>query len=324
MKKERIEIMFRIRNHFDRAHVGGLLAFTALVLFVSGSFNSARAQQTAQKTFPSAEEACAALIGAVQEQDQLALVRILGPTAPGIISGGDEAEDVNSRRQFVEKYREMHRLVRERGGKTTLYIGAENWPVPIVFVRRDRGWSVDPVASRTEILVRRIGRNELNTMEVCRELVKAQNEYYQDSHDGEVKQFAPRFFSADGRHNGLYWKITDREPRSPVGQWLSLASFEDAVAQTTRPRPFHGYYFRILTRQGRHARGGAGNYIVNGKMTGGFAFIAYPAEYRSSGVMTFIVNRDGIVYQKDLGAKTRLRAGALTQYDPDATWKKVQ
>jgi hypothetical protein len=260
----------------------------------------------------------------VQEQDQPALVQILGPTAKGIISSGDEAEDVSSRRQFVEKYREMHRLVREPDGTTTLFIGAENWPVPIVLVRRARRWYIDPVASRTEILARRIGRNELETTEVCRELVTAQNEYYADSHDGEVKQFALRFRSDEGRHNGLYWKTADREPEGPVGQLLTLASFEAAVTQTTGPRPFHGYYFRILTRQGRHAPGGAKNYMVDGKMTGGFAFVVYPAEYRSSGVMTFIVSRDGTVFQKDLGPKTELRAKTLTQYDPDATWKKVK
>ena len=320
--------MLRIRDHFDQAHVGALLAFTAFVLafmlLASGSFNFAAAQQTAQKTFPSADEACAALIAAVQEQDQPALVQILGPTAKGIISGGDEAEDVSSRRQFVEKYREMHRLVREPDGTTTLYIGAENWPVPIVLVRRARGWYIDPVASRTEILARRIGRNELVTTEVCRELVKAQNEYYANSHDGEVKQFALKFLSDQGRHDGLYWESADGKTEAPVGRLLTLASFENAVTQTTGPRPFHGYYFRILTRQGPHARGGAKNYVVNGKMTSGFAFVAYPAEYRSSGVMTFIVNRDGTIYQKDLGPKTALRAKTLTQYDPDPMWKKVQ
>jgi hypothetical protein len=259
----------------------------------------------------------------VHEQDQTALIRILGPTANEIISGGDEAEDVTSRRQFVEKYREMHRLVREPDGTTTLYIGAENWPVPILLLRRAKGWYFDPVASRTEILVRRIGRNELATIAVCRELVIAQNEYYTNSYDGEESHYAIRFSSDDGKHNGLYWKISDREPESPVGQLLTLASVEDAVTQTTGPRPFHGYYFRILRGQGRHARGGPASYMVNGRMKGGFAFVAYPAEYRSSGVMTFIVNKDGIVYQKDLGPKTRLRARSLTLYNPDATWKKV-
>ena len=137
-----------------------------------------------------------------------------------------------------------------------------------------------------------------------------------------MKQFAPRFLSDDGKHNGLYWKISNREPESPVGQLLTLANTADYAKETTKPRPFRGYYYRILNRQGRRAPGGAKNYLVNGMMTGGFAFVAYPAEYRSSGVMTFIVNRDGIVYQKDLGPS--IRARTLSQYDPDATWKKVE
>jgi hypothetical protein len=323
IRRKRIRTMLRIRNRFDLVGVAVLLASSSFVLLLGGSFTFTRAQQTAQKTFPSAEAACAALVTAVQEQDQLALTQILGPSAKGLISD-DHEEELNSRRQFVEKYREMHRLVSEPDGRTILYIGAENWPVPIVLARSPRGWSVDPIASSKEVLVRRIGRNELMTIEVCRELVKAQNEYYADSHDGDVKQFAPRFLSDDGRHNGLYWKISEREPKSPVGQLLTLASLEDAKKQTTEPQSFHGYYFRILTKQGPHARGGAKNYIVNGKLTGGFAFVAYPAKYKSSGVMTFIVNRDGVVYQKDLGARTLVRASALTQYDPDATWKKVE
>jgi hypothetical protein len=339
-KGREIRTMLRIR---DRVEAGNLinperfvnpvnrisrfagLALTAFVLLASGVFSFAAAQQsTQQKTFASAEEACVALVAAVQAQDQPALEQILGPTAKGIISGSDKAEDVKSHRQFVEKYREMHRLVREPDGRTTLYIGAENWPVPIVFVRRASRWYIDPVASRREILVRRIGRNELETIEVCRELVNAQNEYYTQSHDGEVKQFALKFLSDKGRHNGLYWESADGKSEAPVGHLLTLASFENAVTQTTGPRPFHGYYFRILTRQGRHARGGAKNYVVNGRMASGFAFVAYPAEYRSSGVMTFIVNRDGNIYQKDLGPKTALRAKTMMQYDPDATWKKLQ
>ena len=323
-EKERLETMLRIRDPFDQANVRRQLLLIGFVLFVGGSFSFASAQQTAQKTFPSAEEACTAFIGAVQEQDPTALIRILGPTANEMISGGDEAEDVKSRRQFVEKFREMHRLVREPDGTTTLYIGAENWPVPILLVRTAKGWYFDPVASRKEILVRRIGRNELAAIAVSRELVSAQNEYYTNSHDGEVRHFALRFLSDDGRRNGLYWKISDQKVESPVGQLLTLASVEDSVRQTTGPRPFHGYYFRILTRQGRHAPGGSKNYVVNGQMTEGFAFVAYPAEYRSSGVMTFIVNKDGIVYQKNLGSKTALRAKSLTQYDPDTTWKKVE
>ncbi|MCM3900879.1 MAG: DUF2950 domain-containing protein [Pyrinomonadaceae bacterium] len=316
--------MLHISDRSQRFQIGMLAVLAAFAIFVGGCFDLARAQQPGQKTFPSSAEACAALLSAVQREDQRALLDILGPTAKEIISGGDEAEDRNSRLQFVEKYHEMHRLVREPSGTVTLYVGAENWPMPITLRNKANRWYFDPVASKAEILFRRIGRNELETIAVCRELVSAQIEYHAAPHDGGVKQFAPRFLSDDGKHNGLYWKISTREPESPVGELLTLANTEGYATETTKPRPFRGYYYRILKRQGRHALGGAKNYMVNGEMTGGFAFVAYPAEYRSSGVMTFIVNRDGIVYQKDLGPHTALRAKNLKEYNPDATWKKVQ
>src|SRR6266404_9609384 len=310
-------------DRFELFHVGRIVALAAFAIFVSGYFDLARAQQPGQKTFASCQEACAALLSAVQQEDQLALLEILGSEATQIISSGDQAEDRNNRRQFVEKYHQMHRLVLEPDGTTTLYVGAENWPLPIVLMQKANKWYFDPVASKAEISFRRVGRNELETIEVCRELVNAQNEYHAEAHDG-VKQFAPRFLSDDGEHNGLYWKISNREPESPVGQLLALANTGDYAKEATKPRAFHGYYYRILNSQGRHAPGGAKNYVVDGTMTGGFAFVAYPAEYRSSGVMTFIVNRDGIVYQKDLGRQTTIRAKTMTQYNPDATWKRVE
>jgi len=310
-------------DRFELFHVGRIVALAAFAIFVSGYFDLARAQQPGQKTFASCQEACAALLSAVQQEDQLALLEILGSEATQIISSGDQAEDRNNRRQFVEKYHQMHRLVLEPDGTTTLYVGAENWPLPIVLMQKANKWYFDPVASKAEISFRRIGRNELDAIEVCRELVNAQNEYHAEAHDG-VKQFAPRFLSDDGKHNGLYWKISNREPESPVGQLLALANTGDYAKEATKPRAFHGYYYRILNSQGRHAPGGAKNYVVDGTMTGGFAFVAYPAEYRSSGVMTFIVNRDGIVYQKDLGRQTTIRAKTMTQYNPDATWKRVE
>lgn len=315
--------MLRIRDYFEHLHMGRLVVWVAFAIFISGSLVSVRAQQPGQKTFASSEAASLALLIALEQEDQSFLLEILGPTAKEIISGSDEAEDFKSRRQFIEKYHEMHRLVREPGGTITLYVGAENWPLPIPLRQKTSGWYFDPVASRAEILSRRIGRNELETIAVCRELVNAQNEYYAEGRDGGVKQFAPRFLSDDGKHNGLYWKISDRESKSPVGQSLALANTEEYANETTKPRPFHGYYYRIINRQGRNAPGGVKNYTVNGKMTDGFAFVAYPAEYRSSGVMTFIVNRDGVVYQKNLGPKTATRVKALTKFDPDATWKKV-
>jgi hypothetical protein len=317
--------MLKIRENFERFFPRKLARLAAFAIFAMGSFNPpALAQQPRQKTFGACEEASAALFGAVQKDDKPALLEILGPAATEIISSGDEADDRSNREQFVQKYKEMHRLVRESDGTTTLYIGAENWPTPIPLVHKGNRWFFDTVASRKEILLRRIGKNELETIAVCRELLEAQNEYHAEPHDaGGVKQYAPRFRSDDGKHNGLYWKISDGESASPVGPALTLASGEDHAKETTRPRPFHGYYYRILTSQGRHAPGGAKNYLVRCKMTGGFAFVAYPAEYRSSGVMTFIVNQNGIVYQKDLGPRTAVRAKTMTQYEPDAIWKKA-
>ncbi|MEK6303355.1 MAG: DUF2950 domain-containing protein [Acidobacteriota bacterium] len=316
--------MLNMRKNFERFHLCKLLGLAALATFAAGYFNLALGQVPRQRTFNTCEEASVALFVAVEKDDRSALLEILGASAPEVISGGDQAEDRSSRQQFVEKYQEMHRLVRESDGTTTLYVGAENWPTPIPLVHKGNRWYFDTVASRKEILFRRIGKNELETVSVCRELVDAQNEYHSEPHDGDgVKQYAPRFRSEDGKRNGLYWKISAGESESPVGPLLTLASGEDYAKETTQPRPFHGYYYRILTSQGRQAAGGAKNYLVRGKMTGGFAFVAYPAEYRSSGVMTFIVNQDGVLYQKDLGARTAVRAKTMTRYAPDATWKKV-
>lgn len=316
--------MTKMRENFERFHFGKLITLAAFAILATGSFNLTLAQQLTQKTFSACEEASAALFAAVQRDDQSALLEILGPAAIEIISCGDVAEDRTNRQQFVEKYKEMHRLVRESDGTTILYIGAENWPAPIPLVHKGNRWFFDTAASRKEILFRRIGQNELETLAVCHELVDAQNEYHSQPRDGEpVKQYAPRFRSDDGKHNGLYWKISEGDSVSPVGALLTLASGEEHAKETAQPRPFHGYYYRILTSQGRHARGGAKRYLVNGKMTRGFAFVAYPSEYRSSGVMTFIVNKDGAVYQKDLGARTAVRATTMTLYEPDSSWKKV-
>ena len=316
--------MLNMRENFERFQLGKLARLAVFAIFATGSFNLALAQQPRQKTFITCEEASFALFVAVQKDDQSALLEILGPGATEIVSCGDEAEDHIDRQRFVEKYQEMHRLIRESNGTTTLYIGAENWPTPIPLVHKGNRWYFDTVASRKEILFRRIGKNELETVSVCRELVDAQNEYHSEPRDGDgVKQYAPRFRSEDNKRNGLYWKISGGEPESPVGPLLTLASGEEYAKETSQPRPFHGYYYRILRGQGRQAAGGAKNYLVRGKMTGGFAFVAYPSEYRSSGVMTFIVNRDGVVYQQDLGARTAVRAKTMTRYATDATWKKV-
>jgi hypothetical protein len=210
----------------------------------------------------------------------------------------------------------MHRLVKEPDGTTVLYIGAENWPTPIPLANKGNLWYFDTDAGRKEILYRRIGRNEMSTIRVCQELVAAEKEYYSTHHN----EYAQKIFSDEGRHNGLYWKATDVEHQSPIGPLVASAFAKGDGS----PTPYLGYYYHILTGQGKNDRGVAKSYIVNGKMTAGFAFVVYPAEYRSSGVMTFIVNEDGVVYQKDLGKKTDVLAKAMKEYDPNSSWQKAE
>jgi hypothetical protein len=212
----------------------------------------------------------------------------------------------------------MHRLVKEPDGTTTLYTGAENWPLPIPLVNKGNLWYFDTEAGKKEILYRRVGRNEISTIRVCQELVAAEKEYNSAQHE-----YAQQIFSDEGRHNGLYWRAAESEPQSPIGPLVASAVAEGYVkGQNGPPTPYRGYYYHILTRQGANAPGGAKSYIVNGKMTGGFAFMAYPAEYRSSGVMTFIVGEDGVVYRKDLGKQTDVLAKAMKEYNPNSSWQK--
>jgi hypothetical protein len=294
------------------------LAVLAIVLMLCLASRSI-AQQPGQKTFSSAEEASSALVTAAQNNDEKAMLEILGPEGKRIVSSGDDAEDAQSRANFVQKYQEMHRLVKEPDGTTTLYIGAENWPTPIPLVNKGSAWYFDTEAGKREILYRRIGRNEMSTIMVCRELVTAEKEY--STQHGE---YAQKILSDEGQHNGLYWKSADGGPESPVGP-LVAAAFTEGYANTREnaPTPYRGYYYRALTGQGKNGPGGAKSYIVGGKVAGGFAFVAYPAEYRSSGVMTFIVNEDGVVYQKDLGKKTNTLAKTMKEYNPDSSWQKA-
>jgi hypothetical protein len=222
---------------------------------------------------------------------------------------------------FVQKYQQMHRLVKEPDGTTCLYIGAENWPTPIPLVKKGSSWYFDAEAGKKEILYRRVGENEMSTIRICRELAAAQKEYRSMQHDA----YAQKIFSDEGQHNGLYWKGAEGEARSPIGPLVAAAVTEGySKGRDGAPTPYRGYYYRILTRQGKNGPGGAKSYLVNGKMTGGFAFVAYPAEYRSSGVMTFIVGEDGAVYQKDLGRKTEAMGKAMKEYNPNSTWQKAE
>lgn len=304
-------------NRVRRPNLAGLAAFAVL----SMSSVPLLAQQPGQRTFSSPEEASNALVTAAQENHPKAMLELLGPDGKQIVSSGDETEDASGRANFVLKYREMHRLVEEPDGSTTLYIGAKNWPTPIPLVRRGGVWFFDTAAGRQEILFRRIGRNEISTIRVCQELVTAQKEYRDLQHDG----YARKIFSDEGRHDGLYWKAAAGEPQSPIGPLVASAVAQGyAAAPGSVPTPYRGYYFHILVRQGTHAPGGKKAYLVDGRMTGGFAFVAYPADYRASGVMTFIVGSDGVVYQKDLGKSTSLIAKAMTTYDPGVGWQKAE
>ncbi len=279
------------------------------------------AQQQGQRTFSSPEAASSALVNALQNNDEKAMLDIFGPDGKQIASSGDETEDAETRANFVQRFQEMHRLMKEPDGTTTLYIGAKNWPTPIPLVNKGNTWYFDTDAGKKEILYRRIGRNEISTIRVCQELVAAEKEYYSTQHS----EYAKNIFSDEGKHNGLYWKVAGGEPQSPIGPLVASAVAEGYTkGQNGPPTPYRGYYYHILTRQGKNGPGGAKDYVANGKMTGGFAFVAYPAEYRSSGVMTFIVGEDGVVYQKDLGKKTGALAKAMKQYNPNSGWQKAE
>jgi hypothetical protein len=314
--------MLQTNLNVYRFRPAALAELTAVaLLFVAALPARSIAQQKDQKTFSSPEEASNALVTAAQNDDEKAMLDILGSQGKQVVSSGDDAEDAGNRANFVQRYQEMHRLVKEPDGTTTLYAGADNWPLPIPLVSTGRVWYFDTEAAKKEILYRRIGKNEVSTIRVCQELVAAEKEYYAAQH----KEYADKFFSGEGQHDGLYWKAGEGETPSPIGPLVAAAVLEGYTqTQNGGPTPYRGYYYRILTRQGEKAAGGARNYIVNGKMTTGFAFVAYPAEYRVSGVMTFIVGPDGVVYQKDLGSQTTALAKTMKEYNPGAGWEKQE
>ena len=313
----RISILVQLESKkFVRFGVSALFA-------LSLGFSSAPtfAQEAGQRTFSSAEDASRALFDAMQAQDEQAPLSVLGPAGKDILSSGDPEEDLNARVGFVVKYQEMHRFVTEANRTVSLVVGAENWPFPIPLVNNHGTWFFDTAAGKDEILFRRIGRNELTAINACRELVDAQKEYFARPPANLPKQFAQKLVSDEGRHNGLYWHGADDEFNSPINPLIAYARQNLPTDQVGEHVPFNGYMFRILTSQGPHAPGGAKNYVVDGKMSAGFAIVAYPVEYRSSGVMTFIVDKSGTIYEKDLGPDTTELAQTMTVYDPDSTWQ---
>ena len=283
------------------------------------------AQSHNEKTFASPGDAVLAVYNAAKSNDTQAMNAIFGSNAQKILNTGDAVADKNMTANFIRRYDQMHRVVIEPDGTVTLYVGAENWPMPIPIVKNNSGqWYFDTETGMKEILYRRVGTNENDAIETLNTLVEAQREYSSEPRDGSTtKQYALKFVSTEGKQDGLYWKTDDNQPASPIGPLIADANTEGYTVQQGKFTPFHGYYFRMLTKQGPAAKGGARDYIVNGQLTRGFAFVAYPAEYRNSGVETFIVNQDGIVYEKDLGADTEKLGAAMTDYNPDSTWSRA-
>ena len=276
---------------------------------------------SSQQIFPTPESAMNALADATRRDDIAALQRILGAQAEKLIHSGDPIADKNGREKFTAAYDTRHQLEAKGGDTVVIEVGSEEWPLPIPLVRQNGGWVFATSAGEQEILNRRIGRNELNVIEVCRAYVMAQREYaYEYKHPSGHKEFAQRFMSSADTHDGLYWPAAEGERQSPLGSLMAQAQSEGYQSLHGDHRPYHGYYFRILKQQGADAAGGAKDYIVNGHMDRGFALIAIPATYGDSGVKTFIVNQNGIVYEKDIGANTAEAARAIEAYNPDESW----
>lgn len=278
----------------------------------------------AHKTFSSAQEAATALYSAAKNHDENAMVGILGPSSKEMVEWIDDPTMRNSDIDlFVQKYGQMHRLVHEPDDETTLYVGAENWPLPIPIVEKNSAWYFDSAMGKREIMFRRIGENEMDAAESLHALVDAENDYYTQMADSSgMHEYAARLSSSDGKRDGLYWPQGSNSADSeecPLGPYMAQASYDHP-----NRKPLHGYYFRLLTEQGPKARGGARSYIADGKLAGGFAFVAFPAEYRSSGIETFIVSDSGVVYEKDLGPMTAQVAASMKAYNPDSTWVRVR
>jgi Protein of unknown function (DUF2950) len=285
------------------------------------------AQGAPQRTFATPEEAVSALIEAVKGGRLSDVVALFGPDGQELANSSDAATGQRNREVFSVAAAEGWRLEDRPDNAKVLIIGHEAWPFPVPLVKRPSGWQFDTAAGKEEVLARRIGRNELAAMQVCRTYVAAQRLYAQHAHDGKASGlFAQRIASSPGKQDGLYWPAARGEKRSPLGDLVAQAAAEGRALNTapSAPQPFHGYSFKILTGQGAGAAGGAKSYLVSGEMAAGFALVAWPVQYDTTGVMTFVVNQDGVVYQKDLGPSTAATASAMTVYDPDAGWEVAQ
>jgi hypothetical protein len=295
----------------------------ATILLVALSSSAALGAAPVQRHFDTPELATTALVAALTANDTKALLGVLGPKAKPLVDSGDPVADKAAYARFVEKYNEAHALVRT-GDTVTLQVGKDEWPFPIPLVKKEDGWRFDDAAGADEIIDRRIGRDELSAIQVCLAYVDAQREYYaRNPENSPLLHYAQRIASSPGKRDGLYWNTTGDQKPSPLGALFARARAEGYAAKGSG-EPYHGYYYRILAAQGSHAAGGAYDYVAHGEMIGGFALVAYPASYDASGVMTFLVNQDGVVFQKDLGPKTAELARAMKRFDPDDSWTRVE
>jgi hypothetical protein len=299
------------------------VAVATLIIVLSVPLQS-YAAQARQKTFASPEEAVKALIDAAKAGNQEELNAIFGPAAKELLSSGDAIEDKATRERFVKAYDAKNALIRDGDAKAVLQIGTEEWPFPIPIVKKGQQWSFDTKKGKEELINRRIGRNELNTVQTCLAYVDAQREYAAKDRDGDgLFEYAQKFVSTPGTKDGLYWEAKPGEEESPFGDLFARATGEGYKKTSNKPIPYHGYFFKVLKAQGKNAPGGAYDYVVKGRMIGGFGMVAYPAQYGVSGVMTFVVNHDGIVYEKNLGKDTAKIAQAIKLFNPDKTWRKM-
>jgi hypothetical protein len=280
----------------------------------------------AQKTFASPEEAVKSMVGAVKSNNASELLAMFGPDAEELIYSGDEAQDKEKRERFAKSFDAKNTLQRVGKNRVMLLVGLDDWPMPIPIVKEGKRWLFKTEEGKKEILARRIGKNELGAIQVCLAYVDAQREYAQRSEKNELPEYAQRFASGQGKKDGLCWDTPEGSPPSPMGPQIASACKETFIGSNSGegPVPYHGYFYKILKGQGKNAIGGAYDYVVDGRMIGGFGLVAYPARYRASGIMTFIVSQDGVVYQKDLGKNTEMVAEAMTLFDPDASWQKVE
>lgn len=297
----------------------------AIVLALGFTPSIFGADAVKQKTFSAPEEGVKALMEATKKNDTKAMLAILGPEAKSIIQSGDQVSDRAAFERFVKSYEEANKLVKSGDTQAILEVGKDAWPFPIPLVKENAGWRFDTQEGKEEIINRRIGRNELDVIQVSLAFVDAEREYYQRDPDGDkLLQYAQKFISTKGKRDGLFWETKPGEQPSPLGPLVARARGEGYKGAGGKPIPYHGYYYRLLMGQGKDAPGGAYDYVVRGKMMGGFGMVAYPAQYGSSGIMTFIVNHDGVVYQKDLGPKTASIAQSMTRFNPDKTWTAVK